>query len=96
MIGCYELQNKSLVCDRIYGFNQLNDSVVATQSSVMMTFDCGAPPEPAINVHPDPKYDTHELARRVFIAQEQMHLFFQSGDIKNLCGGACKGLCKVN
>lgn len=46
---------------------------------------------------PNDSTDTHELPRRTRSAQEQMYLFFKTGEIHNMCkgGGACVNDCQV-
>ena len=38
-----------------------------------------------MNIPPLKQYDTHELTRRTVTAQEQMHIFFTTGNIVNTC-----------
>ena len=35
------------------------------------------------------KYDTHEFTRRTKTAQDMTHIFFETGNIVNTCGGPC-------
>ena len=59
------------------------------QRSCIMGFDYGSPTPPFINIPPSEDYDTHEKPRRDARAQEQMAIFFETGDVVNTCDGAC-------
>ena len=58
--------------------------------SALVEWDYGAI-EPTENIPPDESTDTHEGPRRELSAQEQMHHFFQTGEIINTCDGVCSG-----
>ena len=46
----YWLLDGSLVTDHFFGFKMVGDNVTVTQDSVVIGFNCGAPPEPAVSV----------------------------------------------
>lgn len=46
----YWLLDGSLVTDNFFGFEMVSDNVTVTQDSVVIGFNCGAPPEPAVSV----------------------------------------------
>lgn len=46
----YWLLDGSLVTDHFFGFEMVSDNVTVTQDSVVIGFNCGAPPEPAVSV----------------------------------------------
>lgn len=45
----YWLADGSLVTDHFFGFKMVGDNVTVTQDSVVIGFNCGAPPEPAVS-----------------------------------------------
>jgi hypothetical protein len=81
----------SYVNETSFGFGFIPDNTVVVNSSVAVGFDCGAPPIPATNRPPDPRYDTHNCVRHNPTAQKQMIAFFKTGEIRNLCKGPCRG-----
>ena len=62
-----------------------------TTSSVLVEWDYGLI-EPYENLPSNPDTDPHEMPRRELAAQEQMAWFFETGEIKDFCGGPCQDL----
>ena len=71
--------------ETLYGFNWADGQVATGSIAVGYQFD--APPAPRTNTPPDSAFDTHEDVRRDPRAQEQMHTFFSTGIIPDLCNG---------
>lgn len=61
--------------------------------SALVEYDHGAPPVPQDNTAPDDEFDTHGDTRKAWAAQEQMAHFFETGEVVNVCQGAC--LCAL-
>ena len=79
--------------ETLYGFDFADGQV--TDGSIATGWSFGAPAAPRENTPPDGAFDTHEDVRRDARAQEQMHSFFSSGIIPDLCGGTgCYGTAK--
>ncbi|MFM7203949.1 MAG: hypothetical protein ACKO6N_24475 [Myxococcota bacterium] len=72
----------------LYGLDDLNSTDVVEQS-VLVPYYFGVPEAPVINNPPDSNYDTHEKPRRERTAQDQMNHFFETGQVKAFCDGAC-------
>lgn len=44
-----ERTNETLITENLFGFKLISDDTVVSQDSVVMGFDCGAPPEPIVS-----------------------------------------------
>ncbi len=62
-----------------------------TDGSVMIEWDFGLPPAPTTNLPDEVGTDPHGLVRFLKPAMDQADEFFKNGDIKDFCGGPCKG-----
>ena len=71
-------------------FNAVDDATVVTTGSMMVGVDFGFPTPPFTNTPPTEGDDAHECPRRTPALQAQMARFFATGEIANLCGGACR------
>ena len=70
-------------------FPSVADDAIITAGSAMMGVDFGFPTPPFTNNPPSVGGDAHECPRRTPALQAQMARFFATGEIANLCGGAC-------
>jgi len=78
--------------ETLYGFEYASNSV--SQGSIAVGFDFGAPEGtvPRENVPPNKEYDSHEKVRIDARSQAQMIEFFNTGVIRDTCGGqGCYG-----
>ena len=69
----------------LYGFEWADGE--SSTGSIAVGFDFGAPAVPRENRPPLSAFDTHEDVRRDPRAQEQMHAFFSTGIIPDVCNG---------
>lgn len=67
------------------------ETVDSTTGSALVEWDYGLS-EPFENLPPAAETDPHENPRRERAAQEQLHHFFSTGEIKDFCGGPCQDL----
>eukprot|EP00731_Ephydatia_muelleri_P026938 Em0018g1038a len=90
--GRGDAQSIFWVCTRWQGLLALfiPDNATVTKGAVAVGFSCGAPPEPTDNIPPNKDFDTHNGPRETKSAQDQMYLFFEYGEIHNLCAGPCQ------
>jgi hypothetical protein len=75
--------------ENFFGFDLLADTDVVTGRSAIQGFDYGSPQAPLENKPPVEEGDTHGCPRQDDRAQVQMGQFFLTGEIANVCGGAC-------
>lgn len=59
--------------------------------SALVEWDYGID-EPFISVPPSKDTDPHEWVRREVASQQQMHTFFETGEVINYCEGMCQDL----
>ena len=45
----FAYSNGTVITENLFGFQLLSDDITVTQDSVVMGFDCGAPPEPIVS-----------------------------------------------
>ncbi len=69
------------------------DTVESTTGSALVEWDYGLS-EPYENLPPSADTDPHELPRREFDGQEQLHHFFETGEIRDFCDGPCQDLTR--
>lgn len=51
-VQCQFVNGTKVITEQLFGFPFVSDDEVVTTDSVVMGFDCGAPPEPAVNQLP--------------------------------------------
>ncbi|KAL5466810.1 hypothetical protein EMCRGX_G030960 [Ephydatia muelleri] len=86
----FYLSDGEIVTESLFGFSFIPDNATVTKGAVAVGFSCGAPPEPTDNIPPNKDFDTHNGPRETKSAQDQMYLFFEYGEIHNLCAGPCQ------
>ena len=48
-VQCQFINGTKVVTEELFGFPFISDDEVVTTESVVVGFDCGAPPEPAVS-----------------------------------------------
>ena len=48
-VQCQFINGSKVITEKLFGFPFLSDDEVVTTDSVVVGFDCGSPPEPAVS-----------------------------------------------